>query len=284
MPRSFFAVLLLLAACQPLPHPFDDARALPPPAALQPPDSVGVRVLPASGANSPFGAAMAEALAKALRAADVPASTEAGNRGSFRLETSADETVAAGRERIALRWTLRDSGGAVRGSGTAAREVASASLPAGGDAVAASLAKEAAPEIAKLVAGDAPPPAGNVPALVALGGVSGAPGDGGTALARAIGAALGHAGVELGAASAPSRFALTCEVAVAPAEPGKELVTVRWVLASGGRVLGQVSQQNTVLAGSLDRDWGEIAYAVAGAAAPGIAELVTRAQLSTAGN
>ncbi len=286
MRRSLLASpLLLVAACQPLPHPFDDARALPPPEALQPPDSVGVLVVPASDAPAPFSAAMAEALAKALRAGDVPASTDAGNRGSFRLETEEkNETEAAGQARIELRWTLRDAGGAVRGSGTSAREVASASWPAGSDAVAQSIAEEAAPQIAKLIAGDAPLPSDSAPARVVLGGVIGAPGDGGSALAHAIGDALGRAGVELGAAGAPSRFALTCEVAVAPADSGKELVTVRWILASGGHPLGQVSQQNTVPAGSLDHAWGDIAYAVAASAAPGIAELITRAESSSAGS
>jgi hypothetical protein len=277
MRRTLLVLPLLAAACQPLPHPFDDARALPPPNALEPPDSVGVVVMPATGEPAPFGAAMAEAFAKALQDQDVPASTASGNRGSFRLEMAAkNETAVAGQARVALHWTLRDAKGAVRGSGDAA------SSASGVDAVK-SIAGEAAPEIAKLVSGDAPAPSGGTPALVALGGVTGAPGDGGTALARAISSALGRAGVELGAAGAPSRFALNCEVAVGPADSGKELVTVRWILAAGGHPLGQVSQQNTVPAGSLDHDWGDVAYAVAGAAAPGIADLIARAQMSSAG-
>jgi hypothetical protein len=284
MLRSLIAAVVLLAACQPLPHPFDDARALPPPDALQPPDSVGVLVQPASGDSAPFGAALADALAKALRAADVPASTAAGNRGSFRLETAEDAMDAAGAARVTVRWTLRDAGGAIRGSGQAARDVARATWPAGSAEVAQSIADEAAPQIAKLMAGDAPLPSGTAPALVALAGVIGAPGDGGSALASAIGAALGRAGVTLGAEGAPSRYALTCEVAVAKADPGQELVTVRWILAAGGHPLGQVSQQNTVAAGSLDHAWGDVAYAVAASAASGIAELITRAQSASAGS
>jgi len=272
------AVFALLAACQPLPHPFDDARTLPPPNALKPPDSAGIVVIAPAGEKD--GAVMAAALVKALLAEDVPASTEGGNRGSFRLELADETASAAGGQRLALRWTLRDAKGAVRGRGTATREFAAAALP--GDATAA-VAGAAAAKIAALVAGDAPVPLSpDVPVEVSLGAVTGAPGDGGTALARAIDEALGRAGVELGAPGAPSRFALSCEVAVAPAEPGKELVSVRWILASGGRPLGQVSQQNTVPAGSLDHDWGDVAEAVAVAAAPGIAELISRAE--TAGS
>jgi len=54
---------------------------------------------------------------------------------------------------------------------------------------------------------------------------------------------------------------------------------VRWVVAlAEGRELGQVNQQNAVPAGSLDGAWGELAYDVAGAAAPGIARLIEQAR------
>jgi hypothetical protein len=199
-------------------------------------------------------------LAQALRDADVPASTARGNRGSYRLEAS----VAPAGSQLALAWTLRDAKGGKVGSGTA-----------GGASVAA-LAHEAAAPIALLVSGDAPPPA-DVPALVAMAGVSGAPGDGGTALARAIGEALGSAGIELG--DGPARFALSCRVEVAPPKDGKQVVSVRWILAlPQGRELGRVNQQNAVAAGSLDGAWGDTAYDVATAAAPGIAQLIEKAR------
>jgi hypothetical protein len=268
---------LALAACQPLPHPFDDARALPPPSSLTPPDSVGILVLPPKDAAAPFAQKLAEALAKALRDDDVPASTDAENRGSYRLETSQDASSGAGR--VGMRWTLVSAKGAIVGSGSAD------ATGTADDAIALSLAKKTAPAVTALVMGDAPVPTANAAALVALAGVSGAPGDGGTALARAIGVALGRAGVTLGGEGARARFALDCKVDVAPAAGGKELVTIHWVLAlAGGKELGRVNQQNTVPAGSLDQAWGEVAYDAAGAAAPGIAELLERAQASSAGS
>jgi len=256
MRRLVLILLLLAAGCQPVPRPFADTKDTTAASALRPPDSAGIVVLPVAGAPD-----AAEALAKALRDADVPASTAGGNRGSYRLQAS----VAPDGSRLALAWTLRDAKGGKVGSGTA-----------GGSTVAA-LAHDAVVPIARLVSGDAPPPAADVPVLVAMAGVSGAPGDGGTALARAIGAALGRAGIDLG--DGPARFALSCRVDVDPPKDGKQVVSVRWVLAlPAGRELGRVNQQNAVAAGSLDGAWGDIAYDVAAAAAPGIAQLIEKAR------
>ena len=268
--RFVLALLLLLGGCQPLPHPFADAdgRDTAPP--LRPPDSAGVLVLPVAEAP-----ALAPALAQALREADVPASTEGANRGSYRLESSvAVDALGPGGKSVSLSWELRSAAGETVGRGTARRD--------GGNVEV--LAQDAAPRIARLVAGDAPVPEADVPPLVAVRSVAGAPGDGGTALARAIGTALGRAGVEVGEGDAKARFALLCNIAVAPPKDGKQLVTVRWALAlPEGRELGQVNQQNAVPAGSLDGSWGDLAYAIAGAAAPGIAELIERAKTATPG-
>jgi hypothetical protein len=276
--RLILGLLLLLGACQPLPHPFADDRNATP--ALRPPDSAGVLVLPVAAAPP-----LAAALAQKLRDADVPASTEQANRGSYRLEsTVVPETPSPGHASVSLRWELKNAAGETVGHGTARRDATAEALQAGDGSVVAGLAADVAPQIVGLVSGDAPLPVGDVPPLVAVRGIAGAPGDGGPVLARAIGAALERAGVEVGEADAKARFALSCSVAVAPPRDGKQLVTVRWALAlAEGRELGQVNQQNDVPAGSLDGQWGDLAYAIAGAAAPGIAELIEKAKTTAPG-
>jgi hypothetical protein len=278
--RLILAALLLLGACQPLPHPFADAAGPDATPALRPPDSAGILVLPVAAAPP-----LAAALAQKLRDADVPASTEQANRGSYRLEsTVAEENPAPGSSAMALRWELKTASGETVGRGTSRRDDAAEGAQADDRAMVAALAADAAPKIAQLVSGDAPPPAGDVPPLVAVRGIAGAPGDGGPILARAIGAALQRAGFEVGEADARARFALSCRIAVAPPQDGKQLVTVRWALAlAEGRELGQVSQQNDVPAGSLNGQWGDLAYAIAGAAAPGIAELIEKAKTAAPG-
>lgn len=263
MRRLLLPLFLALAGCQPLPQPFADVRETRLPA-LKPLDSAGVVVAPVAGAPDAAG----DALAKALRDSDVPASTTGGNRESFRLEAQVNREAG----HVMLAWLLRDSRGKTLGHGTAQEP----DSPDGATLWSA-LAATAAPRIVAIVSGNAPPEADDVPAAVKVSGVTGAPGDGGTALARAIGSALGHAGVAVGEGDA--RFALSCAVAVSPPADGKQFVTVRWTLAlPEGKPLGAVSQQNTVPAGSLDGAWGEIADAVAGAAAPGIKQLIERAE------
>lgn len=284
MRRLLFA-LLLLAGCQPVPHPFADSADAPGIPALRPPDSVEVAVLPVTGAPEEAGSALAAAFAQALRDADVPASTEGFNRGSYRLAASAEtRPLGAGRMAVTVAWQLRDAGGSVVGSGTAQRETAGELWQDGNAALAASLAGQAAPAIADLVSGEAPLPA-NVAAAVRVAGVTGAPGDGSTALARAIGTALGRAGIDVAKGSGKARFSLACQVELTPQPDGKQHVRVRWVLSGGnGKPIGQVAQENTVPAGALDGAWGDIAYAVAGAAAPGIADLIERASTASAGS
>jgi hypothetical protein len=154
----------------------------------------------------------------------------------------------------------------------------------GNPALADSLARQAAPAITDLVSGEAPLPS-NVAAAVRVEHVTGAPGDGRTALTRAIGTALGRAGVDVAKGTGRARFLLDCQVELSGRSGATQHVRVRWVLlGTNGKPVGQVAQENDVPAGALDGAWGDIAYAVASAAAPGIANLIERASSAPAGS
>ena len=72
---------------------------------------------------------------------------------------------------------------------------------------------------------------------------------------------------------------------MSPADAGKQQVQISWALRRGdGREIGQVSQANAVPAGSLDGAWGDVAYAVATAAAPGVIALIERAKAAETGS
>lgn len=185
---------------------------------------------------------------------------------------------------MTLDWQLRNAADRIVGRGTARSDGTDTAWEHGKDGLPAALAHDAAPAIARLVAGDAPPPAANVAATLKVARVSGAPGDGSASLARAIAAALGRAGVDVASGGGRARFTLSCQVETAPVPNGQQRVVVRWVLAAAnGATIGQVAQQNTIPAGTLDGAWGDIAYAVAGAAAPGIAQLIERAKIAAVG-
>jgi hypothetical protein len=273
---------LLAAACQPLPRPF--AGDVPPAAMLSPRDSAGVYVAPVAGAPTPVAGDLAEAMAAALRDADIPASTRGRNKGSFELHGDArEQPLPGGRVALSVDWELLAADGRSLGHAPSAAEQSAAGWPAS-DTVAPEIAAVATPVIRKLVQDDPPVAAAEPDPAVALRAVSGAPGDGGRALTRAMEVALRHARIVLAApAGAPPSFVLAGTVMMSPAEPGTQRVQVSWALLRGdGREIGRVSQENAVPAGSLDGAWGDVAYVVAMAATPGVVALIERAKADAA--
>lgn len=273
---------LLVAACQPLPHPFaaDGVSRAPP---LPPPDSADIVVTPVVGAPP----AVATALAEALRQADIPAAVnDAGNQGSDRLTGRAlAQAGPSGRTTVTLAWALHAANGRLLGQGHVVADEPEAGWRGGDQAVAHDLAGRAAPSIAHLVELPAPRAVALNEPLLGLEPVTGAPGDGGSTLMRAMSYELNHAHVALVQKSGDkASFVLAGNVHLSPPEAGKQQVKVSWVLRrSNGAEIGRVDQQNAVPAGSLDGPWGDIAFAVARAAAPGVVALIEKAKTAGAG-
>jgi hypothetical protein len=275
--RRLLPLLLLVVSCQPLPHPF--AEDVPPPqsAVLRPRDSAGVVVAPVAGAP-----ALAEAIAAALRDAEIPASTAGdGNKGSYHLyAATSEQPLAGGRSSVIVAWELHTAGGKRVGRGTADAEAPGDALRLGDEAIARAVAANAAPAIAKQMQDEPPRAAAVSEPVLAVRAVTGAPGDGGRALTRAMDFALRRVHVAV-AEQAEERdaFVLSGKVELSPPAAGRQQVKVRWaLLRPDGSELGQINQENAVAAGSLDGPWGDIAYAVANAAAPGVAQLIQQAK------
>jgi hypothetical protein len=282
MRRLLPLLALWAAACQPLPHPF--AGDLPPPALLSPRDSAGIYVAPVAGAPSSMAGDIAEAMAKALRDADIPAGTRGRNKGSYELRGTAREQALPGdRFEVGVDWELLAADGRSLGHAPVTAEQAAGAA----DTIAPAIAAKAAPAIRKLVQDEPPAAAAHPDPAVSLRPVTGAPGDGGRSLTRAMEHALRQARVVLAkpGGEAPS-FVLAGTVTMSPADSSKQQrVRIGWALLRGdGREIGQVSQENAVPAGSLDGAWGDIAYAVATAAAPGVVALIERAKAQAVGS
>ncbi|MGH6976159.1 MAG: hypothetical protein ACREED_03945 [Stellaceae bacterium] len=262
------------------------ARAAPA-AALSPPDSAGIYVLPGENAPAASAAALAAAMATALQQADVPASAQSSNRDSYRLQPVATATSAAdGRTIIRIVWELRNAAGAVVGSTSSGTVAAAAAWQRGNDKLAAALAAPVAPAVAKLIQGDVSPPQGGLNPVVALRPVAGAPGDGDRSLTRAMSSALARANLTLVTTPSDKKdFIVAGTVEISSADGQKQQVKVTWVLLRpDGSEIGRVKQENAVAAGSLDGAWGDVAYAVAGAAAPGVRRLIEEVGLAPAGH
>lgn len=285
MRRCWLLALLLLAACNGAPPPIMARTA--PAAALSPPDSAGIYVLPGENAPAASATALAAAMATALQQADVPASAQSSNSGSYRLQPVATATSAAdGRTTIRIVWALRNAAGAAVGSTSSGTVADATAWQRGDDKLAAALAAPVAPAVAKLIQGDVSPPQGRLNPVVALRPVAGAPGDGDRSLTRAMSSALARANLTLAVTPSDKKdFIVAGTVEVSPTDGQKQQVKVIWVLLRpDGSEIGRVKQENAVPAGSLDGAWGDVAYAVAGAAAPGVRRLIEEAGLAPAGH
>jgi Mrp family chromosome partitioning ATPase len=115
------------------------------------------------------------------------------------------------------------------------------------------------------------PASGDVAAIVPA--VTGAPGDGNSALSSALQRELSRQGVTM--ANRPGAYRIEGKVAMGGGQSGKQSIQIDWLVRDPqGRSLGTVSQKNEIPEGSLDGTWGNTADAAAGAATQGILKLL----------
>ncbi len=268
------AALVLPGACSDLPKPF--AHQGPSDSALlRLEDSAGVVVAAPAGTPPETGARLADEVSKALGAANVPASVGGGNRQSYLLTSRATvRPSGVGREEIVIDWALTDRAGARLGGFVQRVEAPNGSWRDGAPEVMRDVAGQAAPRLARLIQDDSVLEA--PPARVFVARVSGAPGDGNTALRRGLEARLaGHEVPLADRGGGRNTFSVQGIVAVADPQGDTQEVRISWRVAdAGGQELGTVDQANTVAVGSLDGAWGAIAFAVTEAAVGGITSIV----------
>ncbi len=194
---AFLLAPLLLLACQPLPHPFEDSK--PPPASpiLSPPDAAGIVVGPVAGAPGPAAAALAAAMVDALQKEDVPADTAAANEHSYRLAGTATTEPAGDQLKISIAWRLSAADGHIVATETETGNVAGAAWRQGDATMAKALVAHPGMILARRVEGDAPLAKPVKGATLGIVPVTGASRDGSHELSMAIAAALNRAGVAL---------------------------------------------------------------------------------------
>jgi hypothetical protein len=260
--------LLALGACTTVPHPFEDDKLSPHAPLLAAPDTLGVVVEPVQGVPDSAAAALAEAMADALQQAELPASTAAGNARSFHLVGTATRAADAGWD---IAWTLRNAAGAEITRQTQ-------HLPAGAGFDATALAgpmRGVAPGLADRLQDWAPEERKPTRRLL-VRDITGAPGDGAKALKRALVFLLKRAGAALtedGAGSDTVAVAGTVEAGPGPAD--QDHIKILWhVLTPAGGEAGVITQENDVPRAVAEGQWGDIAMAVADAAAPDILRVV----------
>ncbi len=279
--RGALAGLLALGACGPLPQPYRGepgqvARRLArPPAYRLVVPAPAEALLPAADAER-----FAEALAGALREAEIPAASGEALPLDWQVAVRAE---AAGNA-VRPRYELRDADGARLGLHEG-RPVPLRAWAEGQAEALGAAAAEAAPALAILAAradaarrtGDENA-AGRGPPVIRLLAVRGAPGDGNRSLTARMGDRLAGFGYQVQEAADGADFAVQGVVTLARAAAGLERVEIVWTVSRrDGFDLGRVLQLNEVPAGSLNGLWADVAFVVAEEAAGGVRDVLANA-------
>ncbi len=274
---AVLALLVLLAACQPLPHPFADDR--PPAALLQVRDVAGVSIAPIAGEPAAVAEKLSAAVASALLKHDIPASDETTSLSSYQLSGRVVEARSqGGKATVAAYWRLQDSKGRMVGERTVRAEAEARDWDSGDAQAIERLAGLSADAVAPLLEDEAPVEAAAERRIrVAIGDISGAPGDGATALAAAVAAVLRKQDLAIVEKGQPADLTIDGEVSVGPVKANQQHVKILWhVRRADGVEIGTAGQENDVPKGLLDGPWGDLAYSVAIAAGDGLMQLVAR--------
>lgn len=277
----------LLAACQPLPHPFADNAPKPGAPILALRDSTSIWVAPVAGAPPATAKRLAAAIAKELQRRQVAASDRAAGITSDVLQGRIQEMPPAhGEAAVVALWRLRNAKGRFLGERAARLVGAAGDWQAGKKGAVVRLAAASADQLVPLLLGGPPPSEAKVrQTRLSIGSVKGAPGNGDQALAQAIAQVLTRPDLAIlaGREGKPD-LVLDAAVTVAKPKDGKERVRIVWRLRRpDGKEIGTVAQQNDVPAGLLDGRWGDVAWSVAVAARDGIFQLVSRGAAGKSG-
>lgn len=268
-------ILTGLAACQPLPQPFQaDSRTKATSPLVRPIGETSIFVPPVAGLPAGQAAALADALADALAEKEVAASATARSRLSSTLNVSLEPR---GNDTL-WRWSESSLDGGQPQTGGRPLGV-SADRLAAGDAAAQKQAAEtmAAAIAARLNESTLTAAQGAEPAStkLAVRECEGAPGDGNRSLRQAMREILILAGQPPLPDPAGADLVITCKVRVWADGPASERVSIEWALLdAAGSPLGDVKQANRIPKGQLSQAWGNTAHIIAQGGWQGLSQII----------
>ncbi|MEE2689451.1 MAG: hypothetical protein VX430_08520 [Pseudomonadota bacterium] len=280
--RSFWTKLAIVFAlvgtvsCGKLPRPFEPGvKELANPL-LHLNDNRGVVVAPIYNAPPELSAPLADVIAKELRLHDIPATSadilRAGNllEGWYRLADS-----RAGRVDVIVVWILSDHEGEELFEMESRKRVLIDKLAREPALGLKEIVKNIVPSVVRALIGERRNGRAEKGIAITLGKISGAPGDGDTALQRAVRAVLNQMDISIADRPEEAIAHLQAQVEVKSQNGQNDQVRLIWTIRdSEQKFVASLTQQNLVPKGRLDRRWGSVAFDIALAIRPRIVEAV----------
>lgn len=262
-----------IAACQPLPQPFQpEVKGRTASPLVRPIGETSLFIPPVAGLPAPQDAALSDALAEALAEREVPASDRA------RSVLSSVLTVSLERRGVdtVWRWSKIAPDNTAQEGGEQSLGIAPDRLAAGDPAVI----KQAAVSMANAISAKLNEAVGNdfaeaAPAKLSLLECDGAPGDGNRSLRQALREILILAGIPPVPDKDSADYLIACQVRVWSDTPDSERVAIEWaLLTADGRRLGEVKQANRIPRGQLSQAWGNTAHIIAQGGWQGLSRII----------
>lgn len=268
---TLVVALLVLVACQPIPRPFEADHAAPN-ELLQLVDSRGIMVLPVADAPPETAQKLAAEMAAALIDRNVPAFVNGGNRSSMILS---GEVIDPGRDAI-IAWTLFGPKGEEVARHDQSIEGTPVNLWAKADPeLMASLAKTAAPSIAKFVQNEtvheikAPP--------IFVGEVRGTNEHDAIRLQASLRQALRSQGARVANTATNETLVATADVMITPLRDDRSEVAIAWVVKDPFETqIGKIDQASPIKRAVIEKQWGDLARQAGVAAAAGMVQLISQ--------
>ena len=240
---------------------------------------MGIGVVPVKGVSDLVASDLSERVADALSQRDIPAQFvgQVGRLG-FSLEGNMKgTTVADGITSIEFYWRLTDRSGDIVQCVNQTVRIDEHSWMLGSENSSDLIAQDIATQLVALIA---PPITVATPTASPWQGLTitiqppkEAPGDGATALSRALANRIAQQGFEP-AVDKPDYF-IAGTVSVSRYDSVQDDIAVIWqVLSADGQDLGEVRLDNRIPTGELDGSWSMVAEAIIAAALPGILEII----------
>lgn len=277
---GLMVVLLAVAACTPLPRPFqsggEDASVGE--AIVHGTFTKGIQVNPVEGTAPIMSKLLARTTVDSFEPYGLPAGV---------APFDASEYVLHGRARrdknpnaipyVTLHWQLSNKEGLLLADLEQPVDATGDEWEFGEPDVIIRVSEDVARRVAAILAGidpAQPEPAPDKGIFVMP--VDGAPGDGDFSLTRAIAEALKARGTRLTRYKEQAKYVLTGLMKVSPSVQGRQGVRITWRLTRpDGKEVGKAEQENTVPSGTFDTHWMGTARLIAAAAVDGIHEVIS---------